>query len=51
MRIDGVVYLLRAVRMEDESELEAARSAPVAKYRVEPDADAARACIFRLDPR
>lgn len=49
-RIDGVVYPLLAVRVEDEQELAAARAALLQKYDVEPDEHVAKGWIFRLDP-
>jgi hypothetical protein len=50
-RIDGVVYPLLAVRVEDDPELAAARAMLLEKYDVEPDDHVARGWIFRLDPR
>ncbi len=51
LRIDGTVYELRAVRVEEEGERERVRSALMAKYEVEPDAHSAAAWIFRMEPR
>ncbi len=53
IRIDGTIYPLRAVRVEDEAEFERARSALEAKYELDPaDRDPEREIwIFRLEPR
>ena len=50
LRIEGTLYPLRAVRVEDPAELEAVRKLLLAKYDVDPDEHAAAAWIFRLDP-
>ena len=51
LRIDGTVYELRAVRVDDQAERERVRSALLAKYEVEADAHAEQAWIFRMEPR
>jgi len=50
-RIEGTVYPLTAVRVEDEQELQRARTTLLEKYEVEADDHSAEAWIFRLDPR
>ncbi len=50
VRIEGTVYPLRAVRVEDPAEREAVRKMLLAKYEVEADEHATAAWIFRLDP-
>jgi hypothetical protein len=50
VRIEGTVYPLRAVRVDDPAEREAARKMLLAKYEVEADEHATAAWIFRLDP-
>jgi hypothetical protein len=52
IRLDGVLYERRAVRVEDATEREAARAALLAKYEVEAsdDGQEQNAWIFRLDP-
>ncbi len=51
LRIDGTVYELRAVRVDDQAERERVRSALLAKYEVEADAHAEQAWIFRMESR
>jgi hypothetical protein len=51
IRIDGTVYELTAVRVEDPTEREAVRTSLLAKYDVERDAHAERAWIFRIEAR
>ncbi len=51
LRIDGRIYELTAVRVEDPARVEAVRSAMIAKYDVEPDAHSDAAWVFRLEPR
>ena len=51
LRIDGVVYELRAVRVEDPGEREAVRARLLAKYERENDDHAQQAWIFRMEPR
>lgn len=51
LRADGVVYLLRAARVESEPERTRAFDALVSKYDVEVDDHARGAWIYRLDPR
>lgn len=48
LRVDGTVYELRAVRVEDIGEREAARAALLAKYGEKDDAHARSAWIYRL---
>lgn len=50
-RVEGVVYPLRAVRVEDEVELAAVRALLLEKYEVEADEHVDQGWIFRLDPR
>lgn len=51
LRIEGVVYELKARRVEDEATLEGARAALLSKYEVEADDHARRAWIYELGPR
>ena len=51
IRIAGTIYELRAVRVDDATGREGARTALLAKYEVEADAHAEAAWIFRLGPR
>lgn len=51
LRVDGVVYELVAVRVDDPAEIEAARAMLLAKYETEPDEHSGKAWIFRLEPR
>lgn len=48
VRIEGTLYPLRALRVEDPAEREAARNLLLARYDVDPDEHAAAAWIFRL---
>lgn len=51
LRIGGIVYELRAVRVEDAEEREAVRARMLAKYDVELDDHAENAWIFRMEAR
>ena len=51
LRIEGTVYELRAVRIEDAATAERVRSALLEKYGVAPDEHTAQAWIFRMDAR
>jgi hypothetical protein len=51
LRADGRIYELRAVRVEDPTQIERVRTAMMAKYEVDPDAHAEAAWVFRLEPR
>jgi hypothetical protein len=51
VRIEGTVYPLRAVRVEDPVELDAVRAVLLGKYDVALDAHSSGAWIFRLEPR
>jgi hypothetical protein len=52
MRLNGKVYELAAVRVEDPAEQQAALALYERKYDYEPPADeAAKAVLFRLHPR
>lgn len=51
LRIEGVVYELKAERVEDEATLEGARAALLSKYEEEPTDHARRAWIYELGPR
>jgi hypothetical protein len=51
VRIDGLIYELRAIRVTDAEELEDARTKLLAKYDVEPDDHSSAAWVFRLEPR
>ena len=51
LRVDGTVYELVAVRVEDPAEVLAARTLLLAKYETEPDDHSGKAWIFRLEPR
>lgn len=51
VRIDGVVFDLKAVRVDDAAEREAVRDAIMAKYKAEADMHSDTAWIFRLEPR
>ena len=50
VRIEGTVYPLRAVRVDDPAEREAARKMLLAKYDTDADEHASAAWIFRLGP-
>ena len=51
LRIDGVVYELRAVRVTDKDQLEGARASLLAKYDVEADHHSSGAWVFRMEAR
>lgn len=51
VRVDGRVYELNAVRVEDSALVERVRAAMIEKYDVEPDAHSSAAWVFRLVPR
>jgi hypothetical protein len=51
VRVEGVVYPLRAVRVKDDVELAAVRALLLEKYEVEADEHVEQGWIFRLDPR
>ena len=51
VRIEGVVFDLKAVKVEDPSERDTVRSALMKKYEAEPDAHSHNAWIFRLEER
>ncbi|MCP4007236.1 MAG: hypothetical protein GY725_23885 [bacterium] len=51
LRADGNVYELKAVRVEDPKELEAARAALLAKYEIEVDDHVKASWLFRLEAR
>jgi hypothetical protein len=51
VRIEGVVFDLEAVKVEDQREREEVRSAMMTKYEAEPDPHSANAWIFRLEDR
>ena len=51
VRISGVVFDLKAVKVDDPSERDAVRSAMMAKYDAEPDPHSDNAWIFRLEER
>lgn len=51
VRIEGVLYPLRAIRVEEGPELDGARALLLEKYDVEADEHVAKGWIFRLEPR
>lgn len=51
LRIDGTVYELQALRVEDEATVEGVRAALLAKYEEEADDHARNAWIYELRPR
>lgn len=51
LRVDGRIYELEAIRVEDHTLAAAVRDAMIAKYEVEPDAHSDAAWVFRLEPR
>ena len=51
LRIDGRVYELNAVRVQDPVLVETVRSTMIDKYEVEPDAHSDAAWVFQLAPR
>lgn len=51
LRVEDIVYELRATRVDDASTREAVRQALLTKYEVEADDHALRAWIFQLGPR
>jgi len=51
LRIEGVVYELRAVRVEYPAEREEVRARLLSKYERENDEHAQQAWIFRMEPR
>ncbi len=51
LRADGAVYELKATRVEDPAEFEAARAVLLEKYEVELDEHAKAAWLFRLEAR
>ena len=51
VRIEGVIYELKAVKVEDAAEREDVRAAMMAKYEATPDSHSESAWIFRLEPR
>ena len=51
VRIDGTVYELLGVRVEDPAEIETAREALLAKYSEEATDHSGKAWIYRMEPR
>jgi hypothetical protein len=51
LRIDGTVYPLRAVKVEDPNEVATVRAMLLEKYDVEVDEHVEQGWIFRMDPR
>ena len=51
IRVEGVLYAGRLVRVEDPAELEAARDALLSKYEQERDDHSEKAWIFRFEAR
>ena len=51
LRVDGNVYELRAVVVEDEAELQGVAGAFDAKYDTEAESDFPEVIVYRLEPR
>jgi hypothetical protein len=51
LRVEGRIYELRAVRVEEPAQVERVREAMIEKYDVEADAHSSAAWVFRLESR